>query len=266
MRLLFLTLIILFDIQVGATGPVEDFDLRSYSPIKNGLRDLYCEVRLKGLTDRVKKQFVTLKIKKEIFFKLYWVYPGKFDFVVEGLPRGFFELRQNLKNLVSSRIDYVIPQKLAPKLRSYNLKVNKSSSGFLIIGDDPTNNRTVNKLEINFMKDGRLSRYKSYSPLGFQQSNFSYSKKSWSKNKWVLEEVEAKTIQGPQITESLTTIKYGNQVGFGFPENVLVKTKQYVAAPGKEERKLERKGESKITFSKYKINSGVAQKYFRSQE
>jgi hypothetical protein len=266
MRLLFLTLTIFLNILCAQAGPVEDFDLRSYSPIKNGLKDLYCEVRLKGLTEKIKKQFVTLKIKQEIFFKLYWIYPGKIDFVVEGLPKGFLELRQNLKNLVASRIDYIIPQELAPKLQSYSLKVKKSSSGTLVIGEDPTNNKAINKLEINFKKDGRLSRYKSYSPLGFQQSKFDYSKQSWSKNKWVLEKVEAKMIQGPQITESTTTVKYENQVGFGFPISVLVETKQYVAAPGKEERKLERKGESEIAFSNYKVNSGTAQKYFRSQE
>jgi hypothetical protein len=182
------------------------------------------------------------------------------------LPKGFLELRRNLKNLVASRIDYIIPQELAPKLRSYELKIKKTASGFLVTGEDPTNNKAVNRLEVGFTKDGRLSRYKSYSPLGFQQSGFSYAKKSWSKNKWVLEQVKAKMIQGPQITESKTSITYGNQVGFGFPVEVSVKTKQYVAAPGKEERKLERTGGSEILFSKYKVNSGVAQKYFRSQE
>jgi hypothetical protein len=266
MRALFLTLLILLGPNIGAAGPIEDFDLRSYSPIKNGLKDLYCEVRLKGLTEKIKKQFVTLKINKEVFFKLYWMYPGKVGFAIEGLPKGFAELRQNLKNLVASRIDFIIPQELSPKLRSYKLKVNKSSSGFLVVGEDPTNNKAVNKLELNFKADGRLSRYKSYSPLGFQQSSFSYAKKSWSKNKWVLEQVLAKTIQGPQITESTTKVEYENQVGFGFPTTVRVKTKQYVAAPGKEERKQERVGESQITFSAYKINSGTAQKYFRSQE
>ncbi len=266
MRILCLSLFILLNLGVSASNPVEDFDLRSYSPVKNGLKDLYCEIRIKGLAKKIREQFITLKIKDEVFFKFYWVYPGKLEFVVEGLPSGFSELKDNLKRLIVSRADYIIPQKLFPKLRSYQLNVKKSGKDFLVKADDPTNGKTINKMEMKFTGDGRLSQYKSYSPLGFEESKFSYLKKSWSKNKWVLEKVEAKAIQGPQVTESTSVIKFENNVGYGLPVKVDIVSRQYVAAPGKKERLQERSGGSQVTFSNYKVNSGIARKFFRLQE
>lgn len=243
---------------------IENFDLRSYDPVRNGLKDLTCEIRLKGLTERLRKELVSLKIPGEVYYKLYWLYPGKLDIVIEGLPKGFNELKNNLKNLVVNRVDYLIPQKLGKRLRSYKMTTKSVKNGLLVKGEDPTNTKAVNRIELMFDGDERLLSYKSYSPLGFQQSTFEYGKKSWSKNKWVLEKSFAKTIQGPQVTEIETEIDYGNQVGFGFPESIEIETTQYVVAPGEKEKKQERKGETVLTLSKYKINSGEAQKYFRN--
>jgi hypothetical protein len=243
---------------------IEGFDLRTYDPVNNGLKDFSCEIRLKGLTDRLKNELVSLNIKDEVYYKLYWIYPGKLDLVVEGLPRGFKELRTNLKNLIVNRIDYLVPQKLGKRIRGYDLETQNTSSGTLVKGKDPANNKAVNKIELLFDKEGKLKAYKSYSPLGFQQSTFSYTKKSWSKNKWVLNEVKAKTIQGPQVTEIDTEIEHNNFVGFGFPERITISTTQYVVAPGKEEKKQERTGQTELSFSNYKINAGEATKHFRN--
>lgn len=264
MKRIFLIISILLPLCTWSSEVVESFDLRSYGPIKNGLKDLTCEIRVEGLTKKLKEELVSLNIKEEIFYKLYWLYPGKLDIVVEGLPKGFLELKANLKNLVINRVDYLIPQDLAKRLRSYQLEVKKLKNSTVVKGIDPTNNKAINKIELIFDGDETLKTYKSYSPLGYQESNFTYTKKSWSKNKLVLEATEAKSIQGPQVTEIDTEIKYENQVGFGFPEEISIKTTQYVVAPGKEEKKQERKGKTKISFSNYKINSGIAQEYFRN--
>ncbi len=263
MKKIFLIISMILPLLGWSSEIVESFDLRSYNPIKNGLKEFTCEIRVEGLTDRLKKELVSLNIKNEVYYKLYWLYPGKMDLVVEGLPKGFLELKANLKSLVVNRIDYLVPQELGKRLRSYELEIKKLKVGTMVKGLDPTNNRAVNKIELFFDDDQRLSSYKSFSPLGFQESKFKYKKKSWSKNKLVLEESSAKTIQGPQVTEIDTEINYENQVGFGFPEEIQIKTTQYVVAPGKEEKKQERKGKTKITFSNYKINSGTAQEYFR---
>ncbi len=261
-----LTLFLISSTFAWANTTVTDFDLMSYSPVKMGLKDIYCEVRVDGLTEQVKKQYVTVKIRDEIYFQLYWMYPGKVAIEVEGVPLGFEQLKQNLIGLIVNRIDYLVPQDLSPKLRGYNLKSKKSGGSIILEGVDPTNTKAVNKIEVGFDNQGILKKYKSYSPLGFQNSIFEYEKKSWSKNKWVLDEIEAKMIQGPQVTETNTEIKYENVAGFGMPERITVSTKQSVVAPGEEEKKIERTGESKITFSNYKLNVGEAQKFFRSKE
>jgi len=245
---------------------LENFDLRSYSPVKNGMKDFTCLIKVKGLTEQVKKSLVNVKINDEIYYRLYWLYPGKIDIIVEGLPKGFKELKQNLKSLVVNRIDYIVPQDLTTRLRAYKMKKKAIKKGTLLVGEDPTNQLAVNKIELLFDGDEKLKSYKSYSPLGFQESKFDYSKKSWSKNKWVLEEVNAKTVQGPQFTEIKTEIKYENFVGYGLPTQINIETLQYVVAPGENERKNERSGETEIHFSDYKINSNLARNYFRRQE
>lgn len=267
MKRFFYTIFVLaFMNSAYAVDLLENFDLRSYSPVKNGLKDFTCQIRVKGLTDQVKKDLVNVKINDEIYYKLYWVYPGKIDITVEGLPKGFEELKQNLKGLVVNRLDYLVPQDLTKRLRPYKLEAKPIKGGTLVLGSDPSNRLAVNKIELKFDGEEKLTSYKSYSPLGFQQSEFDFGKKSWSKNKWVLERVKAKTVQGPQITEIKTEIDYENNVGYGFPVEINIETLQYVLAPGENEKKNERSGETVINFSQYKINAGEAQKYFRGQE
>lgn len=262
-----LTFISFFISTIYANSSVSDFDLISYSPVKMGLKDLVCEVRLDGLTEQVKKQYVTLKIEEEVFYKLYWMYPGKSYIDVEGIPQGLEQLKQRLVGLIVNRLDYIIPQDLAPRIRGYKLKkVRGGNKGATFEGIDPTNTKTVNKIEISFDRKGVLEKYKSYSPLGFQESTFEYVKKSWSKNKWVLEGVNAKMIQGPQVTASKTSIEYNNVNGYGLPKKITVRTSQKVVAPGEGEKKIERSGESKITFSKYKLNMGAARKFIHGKE
>jgi len=262
-----LTFFTIFISSIFANSAVSDFDLISYSPIKVGLKDLVCEVRLDGLTEQVKKQYVTVKVADEVFYKLYWMYPGKIYIDVEGIPHGFDQLKQSLVGLVVNRLDYLIPQDLAPRVRGYELKkVGGRHGETLFEGTDPTNTKAATKIEIGFDSKGVLKRYKSYSPLGFQESTFDYVKKSWSKNKWVLEGVNAKMIQGPQVTESNTKIEYEKVSGYGLPKIISVKTRQKIVAPGEGEKKVERSGESRITFANYKLNMGEAQKFFRAKE
>lgn len=262
-----LTFLIISISMAFANSAVSDFDLLSYNPVKMGLKDVLCEVRLEGLTEQVKKQYVTVKVGREVYYKLYWMYPGRVAIDVEGIPKGFDQIKQSLVGLIINRVDYLIPQDLSPRIRGYELKKKSGGRGGVTFeGEDPTNTKAVNKIEVSFDSNGILKKYKSYSPLGFQDSIFDYGKKSWSKNKWVLQSVRAKMIQGPQVTESYTDIKYENVSGYGMPSKIVVSTEQKIVAPGEGEKKIERKGESELTFSNYKINMGEAQKYFRAKE
>lgn len=263
-KLTMLITLLMFSIGALSSEQLTLFDLKTYDPIKVGLKDFTCEVRLDGITEKIKNDFAAINLKGEVYYKLYWAYPGKVDFEIIGLPSGFNELRQNLKNLVINRLDYLIPQPLGKRFRGYELTEKKLGSGIRVIGTDPTNTLPVNKIELYFDREEKLKSYKSFSPLGFRESTFDYKKKSWSKNKWVLEEVTAKMIQGPQVTEIQTEMDFENIEGYGFPTQIKVETTQYVVSPEDNEKKNERKGQSLLTFSKYKINDGAALKYFRN--
>ena len=250
----------------SSVGLMENFDLKSYSPIKNGLKDLSCEIRVKDLTKEIKKDLVDLKVKGEIYFKLYWLYPGKFELNVEGLPDGFEILKSKLKGLVVNRLDYLIPSELSKKTRAYKFTSKKVKRGTILYGNDPTNTLAINKIELKFDNSEKLKTYKTYSPLGFQSSSFDYEKKSWSKNKWVLKEVKAKTVQGPLVTEIDTVINYENNVGFGFPSRIIINSNQYDSAPEENEVKNKRTGVTELAFSKFEVNKNIALKYFNRKK
>jgi hypothetical protein len=242
---------------------IETFDIRSYDPVQSGLKDLSFEMEVSNLADLVEKKLPTSKIKK-VYFMVYWVFPGRFEIEVEGLPRGFYDIKRELKNLVKNRLDYVIPQKMAPKFRSYKLKSEKTKRGILIKGEDPTSTRAVNRLEIEFHKEGWISKFRTYSPLGFQGLAFKWKTESWSKNKWVLSSNIATTLAGVQKTIIKSKLKYRNIDGFGFPVTVNINTEQVIQVPGKNQKPAQRKHEQVITFKNYLVNKGKAAKYFKN--
>ncbi len=241
---------------------IQTFDVRTYSPVNYSLKDLTFEIRLKKLTDIVKKRLVDIKIE-EVFFKVYWVFPGRFDIQVEGMPKGFHEIKNELKTLVINRLDYVVPQKLMPKLRSYQLKESKTSRGTLVIAADLTQQKSVNEIKMFFDKGGKLVSFNTSSPAGAQKSKMVMSPKSWSHNKWVVDRVVSRSIAGIQTTKIENDIKYFNKDGFGFPQTISILTTQKIQAPSPKARPQERQVRSTINFSNYRVNSGEAKKYFR---
>ena len=159
-------------------------------------------------------------------------------------------------------MDYVLPQKLAPKVRSYSLKSEGGKDGTnRIVGTDRTHQRGINEIEISFDKEGKLKKFKTKSPMGSQTSTLSMSKKSWSKNKWVVDDVTVTSVQGIQITRMRNKLTYKNIEGFGFPEKVEVTTTQELQiASNAKDKKNKRTVKSEIKFSNYLINKGVAKK------
>ena len=245
---------------------IQTFDIRTYDPLGYSLRDLTFEIRLESMTEFVKKRLVDTKIK-EVFFKVYWVFPGKFDIQVKGLPKGFYEIRSELKALVINRLDYVIPQKLAPKLRGYRFKESKTKRGTMIVAKDPSQQKNVNEIRISFNKEGKLTSFATSSPAGYQKAKMMMSPKSWSHNKWVLDSIVSTSIAGMQTTKIESNLKYFNKDGFGFPQVVSVLTTQKIQAPSSKNTKpQERQVESVIRFSNYRVNSGEAKEYFKKSK
>lgn len=245
----------------AAPPEIENFDIRYYDPSNYGLRDLVFEIRMTNLVETM-KQRLQIKDLVDVYFKIYWMYPGKYKVDVEGLPAGFKEIKAELKSMVKNRLDFVIPQKLSPKVRSYDLKSKKSKRGTTIVGVDKTHTRAVNEIRLSFDGGGKLTGFKTMSPMGVNTSEMKMSAKSWSHNKWVVDRLTVKSIQGIQMTEINHDVKYKNVDGFGFPEKVEVSTTRKLVKPQPVKNKREQlKLKTEVQFSKYEVNTGKAQRY-----
>jgi len=259
----FILLIFLF-IQSGWSSQrpadiVENFDLRYYHPQLMSLKDLSFEIRISNLKENVLKSIPLSKLD-DLYYEVYWITPGKYHVEVKGLPKGYVELRNELKALIQNRLDYVLPQKLAPKVRSYSLEKVSEENGILkILGTDRTHQRGINKIEIDFDREGKLRSFKTKSPMGSQTSMLSMSKKPWSNNKWVVDRITVTSVQGIQTTKMENKLTYKKFDGFGFPSSVKVTTTQELkVASKKKDKNNKRTVKSEILFSNYKINKGVA--------
>jgi hypothetical protein len=264
MKSFHILVVLYFSISLGSAAMrpaeiVENFDLRYYHPQFLSLKDLAFEVRVSNLKENVLKSIPLSKID-DLYYSVYWIFPGKYLIEVHGLPKGYVELKSELKALIRNRLDYVLPQKLAPKVRSYSLTAGETKNNIsTVIGTDETHQRGINKIEIKFDKKGRLKSFVTKSPVGSQKSEMEMSSKSWSNNKWVVDSILVTSAQGIQLTKMKNTFKYKKVDGFGFPVKVTVKTTQEFQVNNKKEKKS-RVITSEITFSNYQVNKGVARK------
>ncbi|EQC47000.1 hypothetical protein M899_0116 [Bacteriovorax sp. BSW11_IV] len=247
--------------QDSARNQIEQFDLTYYHPENFGLRDLTFEIRIENLLEQLNAN-KTLGKLEDVYFKIFWIFPGQYHIEVNGLPNGFNEIKQQLRNLIKPRLDFVIPQKLLDGVRSYDLSMSKSGNVNIVKAEDKTHTRQVNEIQLKFEENGKMIEYKTSSPVGVSTTTFEQSKKNWSHNKWVADKIIVESIQGIQIGKVISSITYLNEGGFGLPEKVEIVTKHEIVAPEKDKKVRKNIAEDKIIykFSKYMVNTGSAKK------
>jgi hypothetical protein len=237
--------------------PFHSFDLKVYNPQKIGLKDLTYEVRISNLKDILKSK-LTIPIKNEVYFKAYWMSPGRLKVEVYGLPEGFVELKNELSKLVHMRSDLVIPQSFSNKMRSYKFSKKREAQYLVYTGIDESNQRSINKVTAKLTSDSILKSFTTFSPLGKQSAEFSFAKSSWSNNKLSLKKLETTAMAGITKTNMITEIDYIVVEGYGFPKTVKVQT--IVEIVGRQGQNDKKKVNIMISFSNYKINKGEAVK------
>lgn len=243
---------------------IQQFDQRQYSPVKYGLKDLTFEVRIENLDKELKQRFALDKVN-DPHFKVYWIFPGRTEIEVNGLPPGFDALKNELKKLVVERIEYVVPQDMSGRLRGYDFETSRGPAGeTLLKGTDKTHGNAISQIHLTFAGDAQLRSMKTFSPSGAQTAKFETTTKSWSHSKRVVEKVLVEGVSGVQKTRVTTTINYIAKDGFGFPAKISTETT--VEAMTNQEGKNKDSMVADITFSDYLVNSGNAQKHFVEQD
>ena len=262
-----LSLIIIF----GATSvraqskneTIEQYEIRTYDPQKNGLTDLVFEARIDNLTEILNKTQTFGKLV-DVYFKIYWLSPAQYKIEVMGLPKGFQEVRSDLTTLIKGKLEFIIPEKFSEKFKAYTLKSEPAVSGKLIKAIDDSYTLAIPEVELAFDDNGRLKTMVTRAAASFVTTEFFQTPKSWSNNKFVMDKIVSVTKQGPSTSTVTNSIEYISANGMGFPSKVSIKNSTQVIIPanGKEkEKKIKNETNSAVQFAKYEINTGKAQRF-----
>lgn len=243
---------------------IKKFDASSYRPQDKGLKELVVQVEISNLTKQLNDQLIFGKLKN-VYFKLYWVYPSQYDVEVLGLPNGFTEIKNELKALVASRLDIMIPSMLEKKFEGYNLKLMPEKTKDQIIATDSTQMKLINEVRANFDKEGKLIGLINHKPMVVEESELSLTKKSYSENKWIIDEISVKVNEGPQTTFIKTKIDYSSVEGYALPIKISSHTKQ-ILVQEQDRKPIEREVDSSVEFKGYKLNSGEASSFLKKSK
>lgn len=246
-----------------ASDLLQENEIKNYDPQKQGLKDLVFEARIENLTE-ILKATGNFGNVTDLHFKVYWLPGDQYKVDVNGLPKGFEEVRNDLATLIKTKLDFVIPSPLASRLTEYDLKVVPSDSGKEIVATDLNGRLPINLMKLNFDKSGKLSAM-SYAISGqVVETKFATSPKSWSNNKNLIDTLTITTKQGIQTNIITNKVEYLTESGIGFPSKLIIKnltTAKIPAQGDKKEQNLKQETGTTVRFSNYEVNTGKAQRY-----
>lgn len=242
---------------------LEQFEIKSYAPQKNGVNDLVFEARIDNLTDLLTKNLVVGKLV-DVSFKIYWMSPSQYKIEVQGLPKGFEEVKADLVALIKGKLEFVLPEKFSEKFKGYTLKAEPIADGKLIRAIDTTYTMATPEVDIVIDQSGSLKRVETRAPLSAVKSEFIHSPKSWSNNKLTLDKIITTSWQGGTLLTTSNDLDYISVNGIGFPAKITVKNVAEVTIPKtakEKEKKIKNESGTIIRFSKYEVNTGKAKRY-----
>lgn len=237
---------------------------KTYTPRAKSLRDIVVDIVSPQLTERLNDQKIFGKINEAIF-RVYWTAePERIAIEVVGLPDGFNEIKDELKISMISHFEAVLPVSLSKKFKPYSIKKD-SRNPRIVIAVDPTHQLYVPEFEMFFASTGVLEKLVAKKPVGQITTSYSYEKESWSEPRYALVGTKTESVEGPQTIESSTEISYLVTSGMGLPSVLKTVTKQSIKAMEVGASPIERTSAESIFYKDYKVNSGVATKWFLAQ-
>ena len=223
---------------------------RSYYFKNYGVKNLFFEIRVEGMIEEVKKS-TSISIIDDLYFRVYWIGPSTFKYVVYGLPEGFKQLKESLKNKVKPFIDIVFNDSLHKVLiRGKFVKKDLKSKTYVLKNTE----RSTFDVEVSLNSKGILKEIMSKSTGVKKTSNFFYSIKSWSKGKYVLDKI--KRITYTRKREYIEKILMTRKVidGIGFPQAISIENERAF------EKKVVKLGTMNLSLSNYNLNTKIPKK------
>ena len=226
----------------------EDHKLQTYSPLKAGVKDLLFDIRMDGLLDSVKKT-TSLTSLEDLYFRVYWAYPGQYRIDVEGLPKGFKMLRKNLKSTIKPIVDIIFSDDFVrqfervPFIKNSNKKrtyVKKKQAG------------EVSNISVEFNKRGILKTINSSSPYSKFETTFNHKLRSWSKGKYVMDKITIAEMTNGLVSTKVFDVERELQTGVGLPKKVSIEQSL------KRKEKVINSTTQNFHFTNFHVNTGKA--------
>jgi len=242
---------------------LEQYEIRSYAPQKNGVTDLVFEARIDNLTEMLSKNLVLGKLV-DVSFKIYWISPSQYKIEIQGLPKGFPEIKSDLAALIKGKLEFVLPENFSEKFKGYNLKAEPIADGKLIRAVDATYTMATPEVDIVISKLGELKTVETRAPMSAVKTEFFHSPKSWSNNKLVLDKIILTSKQNAMSLVTTNTIEYLNVNGIGFPSKITIKNISEAVIPKtdkEKEKRIKSETGTVVRFTKYEVNTGKASRF-----
>lgn len=239
------------------------YDVRKYSVESLGLKDLVFEVRMDQLTETLNKNLALGKLI-DVHFKVYWLAPNEWRIEVNGLPKGFDEIKSDLRQLLAGKMEYVIARPFKSVVEGLSFENYSENGNNYIRAFDPLYTKAFTDILLQFDQNGRLNYMRTNVSNQATEATFDYSVFPWSNSKFLVTKHSAKTKYG--VSESTIThfIDYAAVNSFGLPSKMTIKTNNKVTIParGKEKEKvINQEMTSVLRFSKYETNTGKAKRF-----
>jgi hypothetical protein len=246
-----------------AQGIIKNAEDKSYNPKFRGLTDLVVELVNPQITKQLNDQMIFGTLS-QVSFKIYWTAnPERVAVEVIGLPEGFREIKEELKAMIVSRLETIIPIPFAQKFKGYQFKKSLKQER-TIVATDNTNMMPVPEYELVVDEEGKLIETIAKKPIGIIRTKTKWEKANWSEPKYFLTSSVSIAEEGPQTIEILCDTSWQVINSIGVPTVSKTKTKQILKQPGTKNKPMERTVEETLYFKNYKINIGEAMKWFLS--
>jgi len=257
----------------SAANELETFDLKTYHPENYGLQDLTGEVRIDDLLKRLNKISIFGKLT-DVYFKIYWTKERGFGLTIEGIKDSFRAQKENLKELVIHRLEYIIPRPLADLAQGMKLTTARDQADTVVTAVDPQNKKDPNKLIFTFSADNRLKSLKIFASKMVAETTYVYGPVNGSMNKVVLlsSKADVQTLV-PAVQRHLveTKIEYGIVENVVLPTKIQIKTMavdpKYIYPTPVAFAQINQEGtqvvENILTISNYKANGQDAANFYK---
>lgn len=254
MKFLFLLLISLSAMAQDPNAYLKNFETKIYSLKTKGIQDFSVDIESSKLTKQLNDQQQFGKIE-ELIFRTYWTAnPERLAIEVIGLPEGFKEIKEELKMSILGLMDNILPQTFAQRFVGYKFISSKKPKE--ILAQDTTGVAPVPSFVIKFDEQDKLIEVVGNRPVGSMSVKPVYNKETFADGKFVLISQTTTTVENGQTITIEKELEYGKSNGIGVLTELSVKTTQKA-----DDAKPFSVSEG-LTFKNYKINEGVALKYF----